>query len=64
MEAGRWTIEVGPHSQSVALRAGLDVEGGVPSPIDPALGHYLDAEVKASTDEEFAALAAAEEEVR
>ena len=56
VEAGRWTIEVGPHSQSVALRAGLDVEGGAPSPIDPALGHYLDAEVKAATDEEFAAL--------
>ena len=40
----------------MALRAELDVEGGVPSSIDPALGHYLDAEVKAVTDEEFAAL--------
>ena len=55
-EAGTWTIYVGPNVEDTPLSATLDVEGTTPSPIDPALGHYLSADVAGITNGEFAVL--------
>ena len=55
-EAGTWTIYVGPNVEDTPLSATLDVEGTTPPPIDPALGHYLSADVAGITNGEFAVL--------
>lgn len=55
-EAGTWTIYVGRNVEDTPLSATLDVEGTTPSPIDPALGHYLSADVAGITNGEFAVL--------
>ena len=55
-EAGTWTIYVGPNVEDTPLSATLDVEGTTLSPIDPALGHYLSADVAGITNGEFAVL--------
>ena len=55
-EAGTWMIYVGPNVEDTPLSATLDVEGTTPSPIDPALGHYLSADVAGITNGEFAVL--------
>ena len=55
-EAGTWMIYVGPNVEDTPLNATLDVEGTTPSPIDPALGHYLSADVAGITNGEFAVL--------
>ena len=54
-EAGTWTIHVGRNVEDTPLSATLEVEGTTPSPIDPALGHYLSADVAGITNGEFAA---------
>ena len=55
-EAGTWTIHVGRNVSDTPLSATLEVEGTTPSPIDPALGHYLSADVAHVTNGEFAVL--------
>lgn len=55
-EAGTWTIHVGRNVEDTPLSATLEVEGTTPSPIDPALGHYLNADVAGITNGEFAVL--------
>ena len=55
-EAGTWTIHVGRNVSDTPLSATLEVEGTTPSPIDPALGHYLNADVAHVTNGEFAVL--------
>ena len=55
-EAGTWTIYVGHNVEDTPLSATLEVEGTTPSPIDPALGHYLNADVAGITNGEFAVL--------
>ena len=55
-EAGTWTIYVGRNVEDTPLSATLDVEGTTPPPIDPALGHYLSADVAGITNGEFAVL--------
>ena len=55
-EAGTWTIHVGRNVSDTPLNATLEVEGTTPSPIDPALGHYLSADVAGVTNGEFAVL--------
>ena len=55
-EAGTWMIYVGPNVEDTPLSATLDVEGTTPPPIDPALGHYLSADVAGITNGEFAVL--------
>ena len=55
-EAGTWTIHVGRNVSDTPLSATLEVEGTTPSPIDPALGHYLSADVAHITNGEFAVL--------
>ena len=55
-EAGTWTIYVGHNVEDTPLSATLEVEGTTPSPIDPALGHYLNADVAHVTNGEFAVL--------
>ena len=55
-EAGTWMIYVGPNVEDTPLSATLDVEGTTLSPIDPALGHYLSADVAGITNGEFAVL--------
>ena len=55
-EAGTWTIYVGSNVEDTPLSATLEVEGTTPSPIDPALGHYLSADVAGITNGEFAVL--------
>ena len=55
-EAGTWTIYVGHNVEDTPLSATLEVEGTTPSPIDPALGHYLSADVSGVTNGEFAVL--------
>lgn len=55
-EAGTWTIYVGHNVEDTPLSATLEVEGATPSPIDPALGHYLNADVSGITNGEFAVL--------
>ena len=55
-EAGTWTIHVGRNVSDTPLSATLEVEGTTPSPIDPALGHYLNADVAGVTNGEFAVL--------
>lgn len=55
-EAGTWTIYVGHNVEDTPLSATLEVEGTTPSPIDPALGHYLNADVSGITNGEFAVL--------
>ena len=55
-EAGTWTIYVGHNVEDTPLSATLEVEGTTPSPIDPALGHYLNAGVSGITNGEFAVL--------
>ena len=55
-EAGTWTIHVGRNVEDTPLSATLEVEGTTPSPIDPALGHYLSADVAGITNGEFAVL--------
>ena len=55
-EAGTWTIHVGRNATDTPLSATLEVDGTTPSPIDPALGHYLSGDVAAVTDSEFAVL--------
>ena len=55
-EAGTWTIYVGHNVEDTPLSATLEVEGTTPSPIDPALGHYLSADVSGITNGEFAVL--------
>ena len=42
--------------EDTPLSATLEVEGTTPSPIDPALGHYLSADVAGVTNGEFAVL--------
>ena len=42
--------------EDTPLSATLDVEGTTPPPIDPALGHYLSADVAGITNGEFAVL--------
>ncbi|MGP1498764.1 MAG: glycoside hydrolase family 3 C-terminal domain-containing protein, partial [Schaalia odontolytica] len=55
-EGGTWTIHVGPHVADTPLSATLEVSGTTPEPIDPALGHYLSADVAGVTNGEFAVL--------
>ena len=55
-EAGTWTVRVGRNVSDTPLSATLEVEGTTPSPIDPALGHYLSADVAHVTNGEFAVL--------
>ena len=55
-EAGTWTIYVGRNVSDTPLSATLEVDGTTPSPIDPALGHYLSADVAHVTNGEFAVL--------
>ena len=55
-EAGTWTIHVGRNVSDTPLSATLEVDGTTPSPIDPALGHYLSADVAGVTNGEFAVL--------
>ena len=55
-EAGTWTIHVGRNVSDVPMSATLEVDGTTPSPIDPALGHYLNADVAHVTNGEFAVL--------
>ena len=55
-EAGTWTIHVGRNVEDTPLSATLEVEGTTSSPIDPALGHYLSADVAGITNGEFAVL--------
>ena len=55
-EAGTWTVHVGRNVSDMPLSATLEVEGTTPSPIDPALGHYLSADVAHVTNGEFAVL--------
>lgn len=55
-EAGTWTIHVGRNVSDTLLSATVEVEGTTPSPIDPALGHYLSADVTGITNGEFAVL--------
>ena len=55
-EAGTWAIYVGRNVEDTPLSATLEVEGTTPSPIDPALGHYLSADVAGVTNGEFAVL--------
>ena len=55
-EAGTWTIHVGRNVSDTPLSATLEVEGTTPSPIDPALGYYLSADVAHVTNGEFAVL--------
>ena len=55
-EAGTWTVHVGRNVSDTPLSATLEVDGTTPSPIDPALGHYLSADVAHVTNGEFAVL--------
>ena len=55
-EGGTWMIHVGRNVEDTPLSATLEVDGTNPSPIDPALGHYLRAEVANVTNGEFAVL--------
>ena len=55
-EGGTWTIRVGRHVADTPLSATLEVSGTTPEPIDPALGHYLSADVAGVTNGEFAVL--------
>ena len=55
-EGGTWTIHVGCNVEDTPLSATLEVDGTNPSPINPALGHYLRAEVENVTNGEFAVL--------
>ncbi|WP_315309115.1 glycoside hydrolase family 3 C-terminal domain-containing protein [uncultured Actinomyces sp.] len=55
-EGGTWTIHVGRNVEDTPLSATLEVDGTNPSPIDPALGHYLRAEVENVTNGELAVL--------
>lgn len=55
-EAGTWTVHVGRNATDTPLSAALEVDGTTPSPIDPALGHYLSGDVAGVTDSEFAVL--------
>ena len=55
-EAGTWTVHVGRNVSDTPLSATLEVDGTTPSPIDPALGHYLSADVAHITNGEFAVL--------
>jgi hypothetical protein len=55
-EGGTWTIHVGRNVEDTPLSATLEVDGTNPSLIDPALGHYLRAEVANVTNGEFAVL--------
>ena len=52
-EAGTWTVHVGRNATDTPLSATLEVDGTTPSPIDPALGHYLSADVAHVTNGEF-----------
>ena len=55
-EAGTWWVHVGRNVVDTPLSATLAVDGSTPSPIDPALGHYLSADVASVTNGEFAVL--------
>ena len=55
-EAGTWWIHVGRNVVDTPLSATVEVEGTTPAPIDPALGHYLSADVAGVTNGEFAVL--------
>jgi len=55
-EAGTWTVHVGRNATDTPLSATLEVDGTTPSPIDPALGHYLSGDVAGVTDSECAVL--------
>ena len=55
-EAGTWTVHVGRNATDTPLSATLEVDGTTPAPIDPALGHYLSADVAHVTNGEFAVL--------
>ena len=55
-EAGTWWVHVGRNVVDTPLSATLEVDGSTPSPIDPALGHYLSADVAGVTNGEFAVL--------
>ena len=55
-EAGTWTVHVGRNATDTPLSATLEVDGTTPSPIEPALGHYLSGDVAGVTDSECAVL--------
>ena len=55
-EAGTWWVHVGRNVVDTPLSATLEVSGTTPAPIDPALGHYLSADVASVTNGEFAVL--------
>ena len=56
IEGGTWTVRVGRHVADTPLSATLEVSGTTPEQIDPALGHYLSADVAGVTNGEFAVL--------
>ena len=55
-ETGTWWVHVGRNVVDTPLSATLEVSGTTPAPIDPALGHYLSADVASVTNGEFAVL--------
>lgn len=56
-ESGQWTIMVGSDARTIELQSPLDLKGSIEAkPADPALGHYVTAQVKAVTEDELAAL--------
>ena len=55
-EAGTWWVRVGRNVVDTPLSATLEIDGTTPAPIDPALGHYLSADVAGVTNGEFAVL--------
>ncbi|BDR53906.1 glycosyl hydrolase [Bombiscardovia apis] len=56
-ESGEWTVMVGSDARRIELSAPVEIEGSVePKPAEPALGHYLQAQVKEVNEEELNAL--------
>lgn len=57
IESGLWTLMVGDNAGNLPLETAFAVAGDVDAaPADPALGHYLSADVKNVTDAEMATL--------
>lgn len=57
IESGVWTLAVGADAEHLPLTTPFAVAGDVDAaPADPALGHYLDGDVKHVTDAEMAVL--------
>ncbi|WP_169241554.1 glycoside hydrolase family 3 C-terminal domain-containing protein [Bifidobacterium olomucense] len=57
MESGIWTLAVGSDAEHLPLVTPFAVAGDADvAPADPALGHYLDGDVKHVTDAEMAVL--------